>query len=169
MKLILIGFMGAGKSAIAMHLGSLLKLPVVEMDALVLKKTNSKDMQEVFAKGGELLLRETEIAIAREYADIEHSLIVSTGAGVVSNRIVLDYLKSRHGKIFFLNATFPTIAARLSQDVSRPLFQNIEQARSLYNFRHPLYLEYADYRIDVDYFTLEQIAQNIVEIVKGTS
>ena len=117
-------------------------------------------MHEVFAKGGELLLRETEFAIAKGYAAIDRR-VISTGAGVVLNRIILDYLKMPDGKIFFLNATFQTIATRLVNDILRPLFKNVVEAKSLYYFRQPLYLKYADQVIEVDTKSVEEIAQEI--------
>ena len=163
MKIILIGFMGSGKSSVAKELGHLLKLPILDMDELVLQKTNTKNMHEVFAKGGELLLRETEMAIAQEYASAENN-VISTGAGVVMNKIVLDYLKKPHGKIFFLNATFHTIAARLANDTLRPLFKNIVEAESLYHFRQPLYLRYADQIVEVDQKSVEEIAHEIADL-----
>lgn len=162
MKMILIGFMGSGKSSVAKQLGCLLHLPVLEMDELALQKTQSKDMHEIFAKGGELLLRETEITIAREYA-LHGNTVISTGAGVVMNKIILDYFKRSNGKVFFLNATFQTIAARLAGDTSRPLFRNMSEAESLYHFRQPLYLKYADRVIDVDRKSVEEIAHEIAE------
>jgi shikimate kinase len=160
MKIILSGFMGSGKSSVAKKLGPLLRLPIIEMDELVFEKTKTKSMHEVFAKGGELLLRETEIAIAKEYASADN-IIISTGAGVVMNKIIFDYLKGGGGKIFFLRATFQTVAARLADDALRPLFKNSVEAKSLYHFRQPLYLEYADQIIEVDKKTVEEIAQEI--------
>jgi shikimate kinase len=162
MKIILIGFMGSGKSSVAKQLGHLLNLPIIEMDECVFQKTNTKNMHEVFAKGGELLLRETEIAIAQEYASTGNS-VISTGGGVILNKIVLDYLKKTHGKIFFLNASFETIAVRLANNVLRPLFNNIVEAKSLYHFRQPLYLRYADQVVEVDKKSVEKIAQEIAE------
>lgn len=160
MKIILIGFMGSGKSSVAQKLSSLLHLSLLEMDELVLQKTDTKSMHEVFAKGGELLLRETEIAIAQEYAWASN-IVISTGAGVVHNKIVLDYLKKRDGKITFLNAAFQTIASRLAGDTSRPLFQNRKDAQSLYHFRQPLYLKYADNMIEVERKSIDEIVQEI--------
>lgn len=162
MKIVLIGFMGSGKTSIAKRLGHLLKLPILEMDELVLQKTNTNNMHEVFEKGGELLLRETEIAIAHEYASTEN-IVISTGAGAILNKIILDYLKKPDGKIFFLNATFQTITVRLADDVLRPLFKNRVEAESLYYFRQPLYLKYADHVVEVDKKSVEELAQEIVE------
>jgi shikimate kinase len=166
MKIILIGFMGSGKSSVAKKLGHLLKLPILEMDELVFQKTNTKNMHEVFAKGGELLLRETEIAIAQEYASADNN-VISTGAGVVLNKITLDYLKKGDGKIFFLNAPFQTIAVRLADDSIRPLFKNSVEAKSLYHFRQPLYLKYADQVIEVGKKSVEEIAQEIANSLRG--
>lgn len=50
-NIILIGFMGAGKSSVAKHLSELLGFSWIEMDALVCEKTRSKTMHEVFEKG----------------------------------------------------------------------------------------------------------------------
>lgn len=161
MKIILIGFMGSGKSTVAKELGHSLGLPVIEMDDLVCKKTNSANMHEVFGKGGELLLRETEIEIAREHSSSD-SAIISTGAGVVLNKVILDYLERPKGTIFFLNAAFQTIKSRLAHDSSRPLFQNLAAAESLYHFRHPLYFQYAHHVIDVDHQSVQDIALEIV-------
>lgn len=160
MKIILIGYMGSGKSSVAQKLGSLLNLPILEMDEVVFQKTHTNNMHEVFAKGGELLLRETEIAIAKEYASIEKK-VISTGAGIVMNKIVLDYLRNPNGKIVFLNATFQTIAQRLAHDTVRPLFNNIAEAETLYHFRQPLYLKYADQVINVENKSVEEIALEI--------
>jgi len=160
MKIILIGFMGSGKSSVAKKLGPLLGLSVLEMDDHVLKRTNTKNMHEVFAKGGELLLRETEIAVAQEYA-LTDNCVISTGGGVVLNKIILDYLKKLNGKIVFLNATFQALADRMAGDVVRPLFKNIKEAESLYHFRQPLYLKYADQIVEVDNKSVEEVVCEI--------
>lgn len=168
MKIILIGFMGCGKSSVTIALSKLLKLPMLEMDELVYKKTHAKTMHEVFAKGGELLLRETEIEIAKEYIFADN-IVISTGAGIVMNKIILDYFKHRSAKIFFLNASFQVLKDRLTDDTSRPLFKDVIQARSLYDQRLPLYLMYADKVVDVERKSVTEIAQEIALTLHGIS
>lgn len=164
MNIVLIGFMGSGKSTVAMALSQLLDFAVLEMDELVYRQTNTQNMHEVFTKGGELLLRQTEIAIAQEYASKER-FIISTGGGVVLNKIVLDYFKEAGGKVIFLNARFEQILKQLEGDDSRPLFKELKSAKKLYDFRLPLYLNYADEVIGVDFLSPKEIAVKIKEMI----
>lgn len=162
MKIILIGFMGSGKTSVAKKLGHHFNVPILEMDDLVLKKTNKRNMHEVFAKGGETLLRETEIAIAKEYASCE-KCIVSTGGGAVMNPIILENLR-KNGIVIYLKASFESITKRLADDAERPLFKNKAEAESLYHLRQPLYAKHADITIDVDTKAVEDIAREIAEM-----
>lgn len=162
MKIILIGFMGSGKTTVAKQLGRHFNLPILEMDDLVLKKTNTKNMNEVFSKGGEVLLRETEISIAKEYA-ASKNCIISTGGGVGTNQMVLENLKMNDGVVIYLKSTFESIASRLADDTERPLFKNKAEAEALYHHRHPLYAKHADVTIDVDAKAVEDIAHEIAE------
>ncbi len=160
MNIVLIGFMGSGKSTVAMALSKLLGFKAVEMDELVYQRTGTSNMHEVFAEGGELLLRETEIAIAKEYASKEH-LVISTGGGVVLNKIILDLFKETGGKVIFLHVGFDEIAKRLEGDDLRPLFKDLKNAKKLYDFRLPLYLNYADEVVEVGFQTADEIALKI--------
>jgi len=162
MNIVLIGFMGSGKSTLAKALSKLLGLATVEMDDLVYQKTSTRNMHEVFAKGGELLLRETEIAIAKEYAS-KKNVVIAAGGGVVLNKIILDYFKATGGKVIFLHARFEHIAKRLEGDEARPLFKDLTSAKKLYDFRLPLYLNYADEILDVNSRSADEIALQIKE------
>ena len=166
MNIVLIGFMGSGKSTAAKALGALLRFTTIEMDEIVYQKTNTQNMHEVFAKGGELLLRETEIAIAKEYAS-KKNLVISTGGGIVLNKIILDYFKETGGKVIFLNVKFEQIVKQLDGNNSRPLFKDITEVKKLYDFRLPLYLHYADEVIAVDCQSAEEIALTIKERIYG--
>lgn len=160
MNIILIGFMGSGKSTVAKYLSRILNIPWIEMDDLVYQRTNTRDMHEVFEKGGELLLRETEIAIAKE-CSLKEDVIISTGGGVVLNKIIIDYFKATGGKVVFLNIPLNTAIKRLEGDNARPLFKDVSNAKELYDLRYPLYMHYADEVIDVYDQSPETIALKI--------
>jgi shikimate kinase len=167
MKYVLIGFMGSGKTSVATALAQKLGFSVIEMDTLVYQKTGCADMSEVFAKGGELLLRETEIALAKEYRAASH-VVISTGGGVVMNKIILDYLKEHQGQVIFLESSFKTVADRVATDSTpRPLFQNLAQAEMLYQLRLPLYRAYSDIQIQTDQKTVDQIVQEITQFIES--
>jgi shikimate kinase len=167
MNIVLIGFMGSGKSTVAKALSRLLGFASLEMDDLVYQKTNTRNMHEVFLLGEELLLRETEIAIAKEYAS-KKNLVISTGGGVVLNKIILDYFKGANGKVVFLNAGFEKIIQQIDKDDSRPLFKDLTNAKKMYDFRMHLYLNYADEVIDVDSQSADEIALQIKQLLEVT-
>jgi len=165
MKLSLVGFMGSGKSTIGYELARHLEHEVIEMDAHVLANIGAKDMNEVFEKGGEKLLRDWEVRLAEEWRDLQNA-IISTGGGAITNSAVVQYLKENNGKIIYLYAPFATIAERIKQDsIPRPLFQNIEQAEKLYRARLPLYHNSADIIIDTDQKELVSIVKEIMNAV----
>lgn len=164
MNIVLIGFMGSGKSSVAKELSKRIGYAWIEMDDIVFEKTGSNNMHEVFEKGGEILLRETEIAIAKEYAQ-KKKLVISAGGGVVLNKIILDYFKQANARVIFLQASFETVAKRLEANNSRPLFKHLESAQKLYDFRLPLYLQYADEVIDVNSLCPIKVALKIQELM----
>jgi len=162
MKIILIGFMGSGKSSTAKLLAKQLHMSLLDTDELVIKKTDTKNISEVFSKGGELLLRKTEIEIAKEYATA-NNFVIATGGGAVLNKIILDYLKQPKDHVIFLNASFETLAQRLANNSGRPLFKNVLQAKSLYDLRLPLYSFYADLTVETNNKCPQEVAETIIQ------
>lgn len=166
MKIALIGYMGSGKTTIGQALAKALTFNMIEMDWMILQSQGCQNMAELFEKGGELLLRESEIEIAKDWRDIQNT-VISTGGGVVLNKIIIDYLKDNNGKIIFLNTSFETLQKRIEQDPTpRPLFQNIEEARQLYDFRLPLYKRYADSEVLTDNKSIVDIVLEIKDFLK---
>lgn len=163
MKLILIGFMGSGKSTVAKHLGRLFTLPVVEMDDLVLQRCGAKDTHEIFARGGEPLFRQIELKVAEECATIDNA-IISTGGGVIMNDHVMNNLRTFSGKVIFMNVAFEVIAERLCGDTSRPLFNDVAQAKSLYQYRQHLYRRHADHVVEAGNGTANEVAEEIAKL-----
>lgn len=160
MKFILIGFMGAGKSTVAKLLAKKLNYSLIEMDEIVLKKSKRKSINEIFQKDGELYFRELEIAVAKDLKD-KDKVVISTGGGVVINKIILDYLK-KGGKTIYLKTSFSEILKRLKNCQGRPLFKDKKLAKKLFNFRKYLYQEYADLIVETDKKSVEEIIYEII-------
>ncbi len=159
MKLILIGFMGAGKSSVAKSIGKKLSIGVIEMDDLIMKRSK-KSINQIFNEDGETRFRELEIEVAKSLVK-KNKCIISAGGGVVINKINIDYLKER-GKIIFLKTSFLEISRRLKDIDNRPLFKDKEAAKKLFISRQKLYEEYADLTVSTDGKSVEKVAYEII-------
>jgi len=164
MKIVLIGYMGSGKTTVARLLAKKLHWSLIEMDDLILKSSQRKSISEIFARDGEIKFREMEIRIAKKLRK-KNQVIISTGGGVVMNKIILDYLKE-NAQVFFLKTSFDTVVKRLKNDSQRPLFKNIAAAKKLAAFREPLYEQYADEIIITDEKTPPAIINQIISHLK---
>lgn len=163
MKIILIGFMGSGKSNVGKLLSKKLNLPLIEMDERVLKQSGRNNINEIFKIDGELRFREIEIEVSKDLQEIKNA-IIATGGGIVVNKIIVDYLK-RKGRniIVFLDTEFETINNRIKNNSSRPLFLNKKESKRLFEIRQPLYDNYADIVIKTDNKTVKNITQEIIK------
>ncbi len=167
MKITLIGFMGSGKTTVSQQLARDLNLNMIEMDWVILQSNGYKDMDVLFKEAGEIKLREWEIELAKEWRDQEDA-VISAGGGAVMNKIVIDYLKEKNGKVIFLETSFQSILERIVTDpVPRPLFKDINYAKDLYDFRYPLYKRYADLTVQTDEKTVEQVVIDIKTLLKS--
>lgn len=162
MKISLIGFMGSGKTTVGEELAKILGFEFIEMDKVVLARSSYNNMKELFEKKGEIHLREWEVSLAKEWQNKEQA-IISTGGGVVMNKIITDFLKVQNGTVIYLHAPFMILQDRVVKDKTpRPLFKNTQEAYKLFRFRLPLYKKYADMTIRTKGKNSERIAEEIV-------
>lgn len=162
MKIVLIGFMGSGKTTVARILSKQRNLNFIDMDYLALKKTTRSSINEIFEKDGEEKFREIELEVAKQMEQ-EKDGVISTGGGVVMNPKVMKFLKT-NSIVIYLNISFDRIKEHINlKRVRPPLFNNEESAKKLFKFRAPLYERYADIIIETKN---ENIAGVIEEINK---
>jgi len=166
MNIILIGFMGSGKSTVGQSISKKLSYDFKEMDAMILKKSGFADMSQLFSAKGEAFLRTSEIVLSQELAPLSNT-VISTGGGVVLNKIIIDTFRA-NGVVFYLNAPFEVLTERISQDPTpRPLFNTIAEARTLFEKRLPLYRNLSDHTIDIKGKSVEEIAEEITQIYQS--
>ncbi|SRR5260221_10612783 len=164
MKIVLIGFMGAGKTTVAKLLAEKLKLEYIDMDTLIIKKSGKKSDKEIFESDGEKYFRELEIAVSMELCDKKNA-IISTGGGIVMNKINMDYLE-KNGIIIYLKNSFETSKMRIDKNSPPPLFQNENRAKKLFKLRQPLYTYYANNVIETDKQTAGEVVSRIIKTIK---
>ena len=153
--------MGSGKSSVAEALSRKLKRRHIETDSSILEQSGRSSIKELFLLDGEMRFREMEIEIAKEIG-AKSDAIISTGGGIVINKICIDYLK-RNGKVIFLSTSFAEIVRRLQGDDSRPLFADKEAAQQLFTFRKRLYKQYANVTVDTDDRSIDEIINIILK------
>lgn len=161
-NIVLIGFMGSGKSTIGRLLSERMNMPFREMDEVAREMSGRKSIADIFDKDGELCFREYELAAAERLSH-ERGTVIATGGGAVMNKVNIDRL-SRTGRIVLLHASFSEIERRLHDDETRPLFRNRDEAKRLYAFRSPLYERYAHVIISADGRSPEHMVEEIVSI-----
>ncbi len=165
MKIILIGFMGAGKTTVAKIIAKKLKLEMIDMDSIVLGKSGRKSINEIFEKDGEAKFRKIEQEVAKDVSK-KDDVIISTGGGVVMNPLIMDYLRA-NGTTVYLSSSFDKIKKRVSlKKVRPPLFQNIKSAKKLFDLRSPLYERYANLNIETDNKDIYDVAKEIIGRLK---
>jgi shikimate kinase len=160
----LIGFMGAGKTAVGRVLAEKLDKKLVEMDSLIELKAG-KSIARIFEEDGEIAFRQLEIEITEEVATGMNQ-VIACGGGVVLNKINIDRL--REGAIVvYLIASPEVILSRISTDSSvRPLLEKGNKAtaiKELIAFRQPFYERSADIKIDTSELSIEATANKIID------
>ena len=162
MNLILCGMMGCGKTTIGRKIAEITSRRCLDTDDLIVEKYGK--ITDIFARYGEGYFRDIETAIVREVAQKDR-LIVSTGGGLVLKSENVALLR-KNGKIVYLRAKKETLEERLKADKDRPLLQGGEslsdRLKELMKVRAPIYESVADYVVNVDEKTPDEIATEIV-------
>lgn len=161
-NIILCGFMGSGKTTIGMELAKIMGRKFVDTDELI-EKEQGIAIKAIFAAHGEDYFRELEYECCKNVSDMKNC-IVSTGGGALTFQRNVDALRTG-GKIVFLDASFEVICERIGNSKTRPLFQDREKARVLYDERKSKYLAAADYVVDGD-MSARKTAMDIAEIFR---
>lgn len=165
-NVILIGFMGCGKTTVGLRLSYRLRRTVIDTDKEI-EKEEKRTVSDIFATDGEPYFRDRETACLRKLADMAMNQIISVGGGLPmreENRRLLHEL----GQVFYLRAEAETIYERLKEDTTRPLLQGENpqaKIRALLRERDPYYREAADVVITVDDKSFEEILCEIEEKV----
>ena len=166
-NVILIGFMGSGKTTVGLKLSYRLRRTVLDTDREI-EKEEKRTISEIFAADGDPYFRDRETACLKKLTGSANNQIISVGGGLPlreENRRLLHEL----GQVFYLRAKGETIYERVKNDTTRPLLQGgdpLAKIRTLLEERDPFYMAAADVVITVDDKSFEQILNEIEEHVK---
>ncbi len=155
--------MGAGKTVVGKELAKIMGCRFIDTDELI-EKEQGIAIKAIFAVHGEEYFRDLEYELCKRLSFTKNS-VISTGGGMLTFKRNAEELKKGRGKIIFLDASFDVICERIGDSSTRPLFQDIDSARALYNERREKYLAVSDYVIDGD-MSARKAAITISQIFK---
>ena len=161
----LIGFMGAGKSAVGRELAARVKLPRYDTDEMIRKRFGSS-IPEIFANYGEEAFREAETDALRSLRHIEADIIV-TGGGIVLRDENVELLRAL-GLTIWLHADEEILWQRASRRSNRPLLQTTNPRQKfsvLLQERLPLYQATADHQIDTSRASIAEVVDAITKLL----
>jgi shikimate kinase len=165
---LLIGFMGAGKSTVGRLLAERLGIPFIDLDGEIERAAGGVSVSEIFSTSGEAAFREFERVALRSVAD-RAPAVVACGGGVVlddDNRRMLRAL----GSVVYLEVDADEALARIGTTAGRPLLEQgnaAETARALLSARETLYRSTADIVIDTSGLEPEAVAEQAFERLAG--
>ncbi len=163
MNIILIGFMGCGKSSTARFISKNYAFRFVDTDRIIEKKMKM-NVREIFEKHGENYFRRLERKIITTNLSFCSDCVISTGGGLPCYFNNIEALK-KIGWVFYLKLSFEDIISRVRNMTNRPLLDDTEKARLLYNERISCY-ENAHFFVDASK-NVDVIAQDIISKISS--
>ena len=161
-NIILIGFMGSGKTTIGRKLAQKLNQILIDTDNLIEINYGMK-INDFFKKFNEARFREVEKNLCVWCEKNLDNAIISTGGGMPT-----IYNMKKLGKVIFLDTPFSEIKNRILNDgiENRPMIKNIDSAQMLYDKRLQIYKNMADFSIST-LDSKENIVDKIYYYLKG--
>lgn len=160
MNIVLIGMPGCGKTFIGRMIAENTGMRFLDMDAEIEKREN-RTISEIFASDGEVYFRVEETKLISELSE-EDNIIISTGGGIVKNKLNMDIAK-KNGVVIFINRSVDDIASDV-KIAHRPLLANgAEALYKLYEERISLYKAYADAEVKNDTDAAE-VSKRVIEV-----
>jgi len=164
-NIILIGFMGVGKSTIGRQLSQIISYPQLDTDNIISDHQNCP-IKEIFETKGEDYFRGLELQVINQMLDQKlNQHIVSTGGGIVTRSECGKQLRQL-GFVVWLTADIKTILQRTSSSNHRPLLNCADPQKAIEDLlkqRVPLYKKCSHLKINTDKLTPHEVTTGIIE------
>ena len=164
-KIVLIGYMASGKTAVGKQLAIALKIPFIDLDDYIAEK-EALSISELFEQKGEPYFRKKEIVYIKELLDKKEVFVLSVGGGTPCFLGTMELINEFSLSIY-LKATNQTLYNRLvPKKIERPVLSNIAEDMlqdyiAIHLFERSAYYEQAAISTSVDELSIEEIVKNI--------
>lgn len=166
-NIVLIGFMGCGKTTLGKKTASRLGYHFIDTDRII-EQEQGCSVSHLFQTKGEPYFRQLEQNTARKISSLSGQ-VIATGGGMIKSKATMDFL-SQNGIIVYLKATPEHIYRNIGEDKSRPLLQvddKMKKIRILMAERIPVYEQYAQVTVNIAGGTVNQITDRILDALEG--
>ena len=169
-KIVLLGYMGCGKSTIAQNLSKITKIPFLDLDKCTEKRANLS-INEIFEQHGEIYFRKLEHEIFVELLQSSENNIIGLGGGTPCYANNHELLQKEDVTSVYLKASIETLFSRLVNNKSkRPLIANMNEEEmkefiAKHLFDRSFYYNHAKHKVSVDDRTVEETVQDILAIL----
>lgn len=166
-NIILIGYMGSGKSTVGRKAAKAVEYTFLDTDDLI-EKEEGMTISKLFEEKGEPYFREKETETIRRLMGEPKGNIIATGGGLPMKEGNAELLKEL-GTVIYLKAETDTLLKRLSGDTTRPLLQNGElrnKIETMLAVRGPVYEATADVVLQTDNMSFYEIICQIENLLK---
>ena len=167
-NIILVGFMGSGKSSTGRYIAEKLGRPFLDMDTEI-ERREGRAIPQIFAQNGEPYFRQLERSLVQELS-AQSGLVIAPGGGIVLNSDnVRDFAAS--GLVINLRVSPDWVLRRVGQDPNRPLLQGgdpLQRIRDLMDKRKALYAA-VPYQVDTDGLTPEVVGDLVLDLFRTTA
>ena len=169
MKVVLLGYMASGKSAVGKLLAKELNIQFIDLDDFIEEK-EQLSISEIFKLKGEIYFRIKEGEYLKELLNFDKNLIISLGGGTPCYGNNMQIIKNK-SKSFYLNASINTIYERLIDETSkRPLVatlgtNNLKEFIAKHLFERNPFYERADNTILVNNKSISEVSKEIMTFI----
>lgn len=170
MKIVLLGYMGSGKSTIGRLLAERLDHSFVDLDEH-LEKAEGMSIAQIFDKKGEIYFRKKESHYVSELLTDCNDIILSLGGGTPCYGNNMGHILELTASVFYLKVSVNELNTRLlSEKSERPLIKNVDDEDlpefiGKHIFERGRFYQKANYTIECDNKEPKIIASEIVEIL----
>ncbi len=128
MKIILVGYMGSGKSTIGKELSKIVRIPFYDLDKII-EETEKESVKNIFKNKGEIYFRKIESILFRNFVNNNESFILALGGGTPCYANNHEILQQNSVQSFYLKGSVSTLMNRLLKEKeNRPLIANLTEA-----------------------------------------
>jgi shikimate kinase len=165
-NIIITGFMGTGKTAVAKQLACKLKMEFIDMDQII-EESHGISIADIFSRYGENYFRQQENKLAKELSQKEN-MVIATGGGTLlfpDNAGIL----SQRGQIICLYADSQTIYNRVKRKNNRPLLKRenvLREINRLLEKRKKIY-DNIKWKIDTANLNIQEVTDKIIALLKS--